>query len=146
MKPILWIYFPAVIAVGCTSGCTSTSQRAALVGGASAAGAAAGYAVAPKNAKAIGAAAGGLVGGMGAALAMGPDPKVYQRGLDDGYMLASADDIKRLFWAKAALEKRDNEQKGVMRYYTFEDEGTTKDGRKLAPEKIAIPVYEPERP
>lgn len=72
----------------------------------------------------------------------------YQQGVDDGYTLGSSDAAKRLYWNKQALEKRASEtasdDKGQTHYYVWEESGTTPDGRKLAPEKVAVPVYEPE--
>jgi len=130
------------------SGC-ATAKRTAITGLGTVAGAAAGYAIAPDStkAKAIGTAAGALVGAAAATVAQGRSDEDYQQGVDDGYNQASSDDVKRLYWAKQALEKKgqSRDDNGVVRYYIFEDEGTTKDGRKLAPEKVAIEVYEPKR-
>jgi hypothetical protein len=130
------------------TGCSSTAQRSAIIGGSSAAGAAGGYLLernGSTKAKVLGAAGGALVGGALSTLALGDDKNVYQRGVDDGYIQASSDDAKKLYFAKQALEKKATAGTGSLRYYSFEDEGTTSDGRKLAPENVAIPIYEPDR-
>jgi hypothetical protein len=119
-----------------------------IQGGSAAAGAAGGYMLernGSTKAKVLGTAGGALVGGLASSLAMGEDKQVLQEGIDQGYVLASADDVKKLYWAKQALEQRAANGNGTLRYYRFEDEGTTKDGRRLAPEEVAIPVYEPDR-
>ena len=123
------------------AGCSSTQKRSTIVGAGAAAGAGAGYLVG-RNAQ--GAAAGAIVGAAGTALAMGEDSDAYRRGVDDGYVQGSSDAVKRLYWSKQALEARDGaEPSGALRYYVWEEEGTTPDGRKLAPEKVAVPIYEP---
>jgi hypothetical protein len=64
--------------------------------------------------------------------------------LDQGYLLGSADAIKRLYWAKQALEApRAESPAGRTEYYTWEDSGTAADGRRLAPETVAVPVFVP---
>lgn len=146
MKPNTPILAALLTAVILLSGC-ATTKRAAITGTSAAVGAGAGYALGPSGTKgkAISTAVGAVVGGVAGTLAQGRNDEDYQQGVDDGYTQASSDDIKRLYWAKQALEKKGTNEKGVVRYYVFEDEGTTADGRKLAPEKVAIPVFEPER-
>jgi hypothetical protein len=126
------------------SGCSSTGKRAAMVGAGGAGGAALGATLMPKN-KVAGAAVGGVAGAGLTALALGEDKEVYQRGVDDGYVSGSADAVKRLYWAKQALEAPSTSltDNGRMSYYTWEESGTTLDGRKIAPEKVAVPVFEP---
>jgi hypothetical protein len=64
--------------------------------------------------------------------------------VDQGYLLGSADAIKRLYWAKQALEEpRRAAPAGKTEYYTWLDSGTTPDGRRLAPETVAVPVFIP---
>jgi hypothetical protein len=64
--------------------------------------------------------------------------------VDEGYLLGSADAVKRLYWAKQALEApRPGEPAGRMEYYTWVDSGTAGDGRRLAPETVAVPVFVP---
>jgi hypothetical protein len=64
--------------------------------------------------------------------------------VDQGYLLGSADAIKRLYWAKQALEApRADAPAGRTEYYTWEDSGTTVDGRRLAPGTVAVPVFVP---
>lgn len=126
------------------SGCTSTSKRTALLGAGTAAGAGIGYAV--SDDKAVGTAAGAVGGALLTSIALGEDPEVFQRGLDEGYMLGSADSVKRLYWAKQDLERQRAAigfGAGAVRYYVWEDEGMASDGRKLAPERVAVPVFEP---
>lgn len=64
--------------------------------------------------------------------------------VDEGYLLGAADTVKQLYWAKQALEApRENGPAGRTEYYTWEESGTAVDGRKLAPEKVAVPVFVP---
>ncbi len=66
------------------------------------------------------------------------------RKVDEGYLLGSADAVKRLYWAKQALEApRGTSPAGRTEYYTWEDSGTARDGRRLAPETVAVPVFVP---
>jgi len=63
---------------------------------------------------------------------------------DEGYLLGAADAVKQLYWAKQALEAPGRGgPAGRTEYYTWEESGTTRDGRKLAPEKVAVPVFVP---
>ena len=65
-------------------------------------------------------------------------------GVDEGYLLGAADAVKQLYWAKQALEApAESAPAGKMEYYVWEESGTTRDGRKLAPEKVAVPVFIP---
>jgi len=67
-----------------------------------------------------------------------------RRFADEGYILGAADTVKQLYWAKQALEApRSSSPAGRTEYYTWEDSGTAVDGRKLAPEKVAVPVFIP---
>ncbi len=67
-----------------------------------------------------------------------------RRGVDEGYLLGSADAAKQLYWAKQALEAPGGPgPEGRIKYYTWEDSGTTRDGRRLAPETVAVPVFIP---
>jgi hypothetical protein len=67
-----------------------------------------------------------------------------RRGVNEGYLLGAADTVKQLYWAKQALEApRAPSPQGRMEYYTWEESGTTRDGRKLAPETVAVPVFIP---
>jgi hypothetical protein len=67
-----------------------------------------------------------------------------RKGVDEGYLLGAADTVKQLYWAKQALEApRASSTEGRMEYYTWEESGTTRDGRKLAPETVAVPVFIP---
>jgi hypothetical protein len=64
--------------------------------------------------------------------------------VDQGYLLGSADAVKRLYWAKQALEApRRDHPAGRTEYYTWEDSGTAPDGRRLAPVTVAVPVFVP---
>ncbi len=64
-----------------------------------------------------------------------PDP-AYQRG--------EADAVKRLYWARQALEEAGARPAGRIMYYVWEESGTTRDGRRLAPEEVGVPVFVPE--
>jgi hypothetical protein len=67
-----------------------------------------------------------------------------RRSADAGYLLGSADAVKQLYWAKQALEApHGTGPEGRTEYYTWEDSGTAKDGRRLAPETLAVPVFIP---
>jgi hypothetical protein len=64
--------------------------------------------------------------------------------VDEGYLLGSADAVKKLYWAKQALEAPGaSRPAGRVEYYTWEDSGTARDGRRLAPETVAVPVFIP---
>jgi hypothetical protein len=72
-----------------------------------------------------------------------PDP-ANRKGVDEGYLLGAADAVKQLYWAKQALEApAEQAPAGKMEYYIWEESGTTRDGRKLAPETVAVPVFIP---
>lgn len=125
--------------------CSSTSKRAGVIGGATAAGAGAGALIGGEKNRVGGAIIGGTAAAGIAALSMGKDKTVYIEGLDDGYSLGAADALKRHYWAKQALEAPDARigNEGQMSYYVWEEQGIAADGRKLAPERVAVPVYEP---
>ncbi|AHF95006.1 hypothetical protein OPIT5_00285 (plasmid) [Opitutaceae bacterium TAV5] len=127
------------------AGCSSTHKRSAIVTGSTLAGAGAGYAIGGEKHRAAGTLIGAGAGALGSMLVLGEDGEVYRRGLDEGYILGSSDAVKRLYWSKQALEKPTGQSEGVLRYYSWEEEGTTADGRKLAPETVAVPIYEPVR-
>lgn len=64
--------------------------------------------------------------------------------VDEGYLLGSADAVKQLYWAKQALEApRESRPAGKTEYYTWEEPGDARDGRRLAPEIVAVPVFVP---
>jgi hypothetical protein len=68
----------------------------------------------------------------------------HRNAVDEGYLLGEADAVKRLYWAKQALEAPSGAQPaGRTEYYVWEESGTARDGRKLAPEKVAVPVFVP---
>jgi len=122
------------------SGCTSGSQAAAvgLGGGLGAyAGAAAGHG------SALASAAGGTAGALLVSYAESKQQQAYQAGADEGYLLGSSDAVKRLYWAKQALEKPDGSG-GHLEYFSWDGATTAADGRKLAPEKISVPVFAPD--
>jgi hypothetical protein len=79
------------------------------------------------------------LGGCGSAPGRADRTKV-----DEGYILGSADAVKRLYWAKQALEAPSGSRPaGRVEYYTWEESGTARDGRKLAPETVAVPIFVP---
>jgi len=63
----------------------------------------------------------------------GSAPEGAQRNaVDQGYLLGQADAVKRLYWAKQALEAPSaTGPAGRIEYYVWEDSGTARDGRKL---------------
>ena len=66
---------------------------------------------------------------------------------DDGYVLGNSDSIKRQYWLKQALEKKQEGQlaeadKTKTYYYTFDGVTETEDGRKLVDQKVTVPVKE----
>jgi hypothetical protein len=72
-----------------------------------------------------------------------PGPASRSR-VDEGYLLGSADAVKQLYWAKQALEApRGSRPAGKIEYYIWEESGNARDGRKLAPETVAVPVFVP---
>ena len=63
---------------------------------------------------------------------------------NEAYLRGSADAAKQLYWAKQALEAPDHEKPaGEIRYYTWEQSGWSRDGRRLAPESVGVPVFIP---
>jgi hypothetical protein len=65
-------------------------------------------------------------------------------GVDEGYLLGAADTVKALYWAKQALEAPDQSRpSGSIEYYMWDESGVTRDGRRLAPETVAVPVFIP---
>lgn len=71
-------------------------------------------------------------------------PAAARRNRDEGYLLGAADAVKQLYWAKQALEApRQDGPAGRMEYYTWQEGGTATDGRRLAPETLAVPVFVP---
>jgi hypothetical protein len=82
------------------------------------------------------------------ALALGgcgsPPGAADRKGVDEGYLLGAADTVKQLYWAKQALEAPgEGRPAGKIKYYTWEESGPAADGRKLAPETVAVPVFIP---
>jgi hypothetical protein len=64
---------------------------------------------------------------------------------DQAYLQGAADAAKQLYWAKQALEApRGVVPAGRTEYYTWEESGAARDGRRLAPETVAVPVFIPE--
>lgn len=64
--------------------------------------------------------------------------------VDEGYVLGAADAVKQLYWAKQALEAPCGAKPaGKIEYYVWEESGPARDGRKLAPETVAVPVFVP---
>lgn len=68
-----------------------------------------------------------------------------RRAADEGYLLGSADAVKQLYWAKQALEAPHRAAPlGKTEYFTWEESGRARDGRRLAPETVAVPVFVPD--
>jgi hypothetical protein len=67
-----------------------------------------------------------------------------RKAADEGYLLGTADAVKQLYWAKQALEApRGDAAAGRTEYYSWEESGKAADGRNLAPETVAVPVFVP---
>lgn len=68
-----------------------------------------------------------------------------QKSIDDGYALGTSDSIKREYWLKQSLEKSkgdaDTPDNGKTVYYTV-DGSDKRDGEKLVPSKVTVPVKE----
>jgi hypothetical protein len=75
----------------------------------------------------------------------GSGPSAAKRSpADDAYLLGAADAVKQLYWARQALEApRADMPAGRTEYYTWRDFGAAQDGRRLAPETVAVPVFIP---
>jgi hypothetical protein len=74
-----------------------------------------------------------------------PAESADRRKVDEGYLLGTADAVKQLYWAKQELEApAASRPAGKVEYYTWEQSGTALDGRRLAPETVAVPVFIPE--
>lgn len=147
MNPYLRLTIVA-LAVALLSGCSSTAKRAGIIGGMGAAGAGAGALIAGDKNRVGGAVIGGAAAAGITALVLGKDDAVFQEGLDNGYSLGSGDAIKRHYWAKQALEAPDAYGPGGggrMSYYIWEEQGIAADGRRLAPERVAVPIFEPNK-
>jgi hypothetical protein len=68
----------------------------------------------------------------------------HRDAVDQGYLLGAADAVKQLYWAKQALEAPCAQRPaGRTEYYIWEESGAARDGRKLAPETVAVPVFVP---
>ncbi len=68
----------------------------------------------------------------------------HRSAADEAYALGAADAVKRLYWARQALEAPGGSRPaGRTEYYVWEESGTALDGRKLAPETVAVPVFVP---
>jgi hypothetical protein len=73
-----------------------------------------------------------------------PSASVRRNAADEGYLLGESDAVKQLYWAKQVLEAPGGRgPEGRIEYYTWEEPGTTSDGRKLAPQTVAVPVFVP---
>ena len=80
-----------------------------------------------------------LLGGCGT-----PPGAARRNAVDEGYLLGVADAVKQLYWARQALEAPCRQRPaGATQYYVWEETGPARDGRKLAPETVAVPVFIP---
>ncbi len=71
-------------------------------------------------------------------------PRQKRRAFDEGYTAGSADAVKQLYWAKQALEAAGHlRPAGRVEYYSWDESGTARDGRRLAPESVGVPVFIP---
>jgi hypothetical protein len=63
---------------------------------------------------------------------------------DEAYRQGAADAVKQLYWAKQALEAPvHTKPEGKTMYYVWEESGVARDGRRLAPEVVGVPVFIP---
>ncbi len=76
-----------------------------------------------------------------AGLLCGCTHRAHQLGLDDGYLLGTSDGIKRAYWLKQREERRFN-QEGTRHYYSWEAPEETRDGRRLVPHPVVVPIVE----
>lgn len=71
-------------------------------------------------------------------------PAARQSALDEAYLQGASDAAKQLYWAKQALEAPGaGRPAGSIRYYEWEQSAPAADGRRLAPETVAVPVFIP---
>jgi hypothetical protein len=69
----------------------------------------------------------------------------HRSAVDQAYLQGAADAVKELYWARQALEApRRAEPAGRTEYFTWEEQGAAGDGRRLAPETVAVPVFVPD--
>ena len=72
-------------------------------------------------------------------------PSAVRTAADQAYILGAADAVKQLYWAKQALEAPGaTRPAGRTMYYSWEESGAARDGRRLAPEKVYVPVFVPD--
>jgi hypothetical protein len=73
-----------------------------------------------------------------------PHRSACEQARDDGYLRGQSDAVKQLYWAKQALEAPPaGRPAGRLEYYTWPEAAVTPDGRRLAPENVAVPVFIP---
>ena len=63
--------------------------------------------------RSVSSAGGALVGGAVGAWGGYSVSRAYQKGVEDGYLLGSSDEVKRLYWAKQAQERGAGETTGM---------------------------------
>lgn len=69
-----------------------------------------------------------------------------RKAFNEGYIAGSADAVKQLYWAKQAVEAAARGRPaGRVEYFSWEESGITRDGRRLAPETVGVPVFIPAR-
>ena len=69
-----------------------------------------------------------------------------RKAFDEGYIAGSADAVKQLYWERQALEAPGRGRPaGQVEYFSWEESGTARDGRRLAPETVGVPVFIPAR-
>jgi hypothetical protein len=79
-----------------------------------------------------------------AAAASGCRTSTRSMAAEQAYGRGQADELKRLYWAKQALEKdRAGVPSGRIEYFSWQDRAPASDGRRLAPEQVAVPVFVP---
>ncbi len=89
-------------------------------------------------------AASAMVLGLALSGCLAAPGRTERRAYEEGYAAGAADAVKRLYWARQALEKPGSRgPAGRVEYYSWEESGTARDGRRLAPESIGVPVFVP---
>ena len=72
-------------------------------------------------------------------------PSAGRTAADEAYLLGAAAAVKQLYWARQALEAPGaSRPAGRTMYYSWEESGAARDGRRLAPETVCVPVFVPD--
>lgn len=117
------------------SGCTSNgSGPYGSIGAGSAAGGGIGYALSDGDAAVTGASA--VVGGLFGNWFHTKNQKIAKQNFDTGYKQGASDAIKRHYWSKQSMHKKDSETKHT--YYELPGIESLSDGTKRVPHSVVI--------